>query len=55
MTTTGGLPIHRPRCAGDPGSVSSRRSSVTRVVIRTCQECGAVALERIPENRKDTA
>ncbi len=46
MTTTGPLPIHRPRCSGDPEAVSTRRSTVIRVVIRTCQECGAVALEK---------
>ncbi len=54
MTTTGPLPIHRPRCSGDPSDVTTRVAvfSTLRVFIRTCGTCGGVALERIPD-RKD--
>ncbi len=50
MTTTGPLPVHRRGCPGD--DVTTRIASMPRlcVFIRTCQNCGAVALERIPEH-----
>ncbi len=55
MTTTGALPVHRPNCEGDPAAVSSRIAAFSsfRAVVRMCDACGAVALERI-HDRKDT-
>ncbi len=50
MTTTGSLLIHRRGCPGD--DVATRLAAMPRlqVLVRTCQSCGAVAIERIPEH-----
>ncbi len=55
MTTTGALPIHRPRCPGDPNAVTSRIAAFSsfRAIVRVCDACGAVALERIPDTTKE--
>ncbi len=54
MTTTGALPIHRRGCPGDDVTTRVTALSTLRVFIRTCQTCGALAIERLNDHdRKD--
>ncbi len=49
VTTTDPLPIHRRGCPGDDVTTRVAAMPRLRVLIRTRQNCGAVALERIPD------
>ncbi len=53
MTTTGPLPIHRRDCPGDDVTTRLAAMPRLRVLIRTCQPCGAVALQRIHDGDRE--